>query len=477
MAPINTNTDVPETTAAPVATPHNGTGGTSPTTPNTPTTPTARTPSTLTPRLRSLSRTFGESDLPQGFLSATGSIASSVVTTPATRRRGSTVGKEAQSSWLPSRPVEVPSPQEADEQTHESSETPAAEQDSSAPGTAGSATSDHSAGNDRKEAILDERGNIGDGKEDDGLEKPAEKSSSTSAGAEDGPPRRTDTAPFDNGYHFPPSHGFATSFKLGAIAFGKFSITPLGVCVVIYGLLVVAFGGMLFLLLCNAAPAMCYPTCDDINSPRRKWIEYDSQILNALFCVTGFGLAPWRFRDLYFLMQYRLQRKELGLRRLAGIHRGWFRLKGSEGLPPDLGPKTIEAAFDTAGMDSHVPYPITSIPDAPLTGARAPPTKVWKMDLMVWANCFNTFMQALLSGFMWGLNRYDRPSWSTGLFVGLAIVFAALGGLVSFFEGKAVKGVEGVTLSEADLERLARDRERNIPHYVSLGLATTHAST
>ncbi|KFY94778.1 hypothetical protein V498_03727 [Pseudogymnoascus sp. VKM F-4517 (FW-2822)] len=36
---------------------------------------------------------------------------------------------------------------------------------------------------------------------------------------------------------------------------------------------------------------MCHPTCDDINSPRRVWIEIDSQILNALFCVTGFGLG------------------------------------------------------------------------------------------------------------------------------------------------------------------------------------------
>lgn len=303
---------------------------------------------------------------------------------------------------------------------------------------------------------------------------PARQSASTSA--EKGLVKRTDTAPFDNGYHFPPSHGFATSFKLGAVAFGRFAITPLGIFVVIYGLLVVAFGGMLFLLLCNAAPAMCHPTCDHIDSPRRKWIEYDSQIVNALFCVTGFGLAPWRFRDLYFLMQYRLRGKKLGLRRLAGIHRGWFRLNGSQNLPNDLGPKNIEASFDVEWMSSQVPYPITSIPDAPLTGTRAPPTKVWKMDLMIWANCFNTFMQALLSGFMWGMNRYDRPSWSVGLFVGLAIVSAAAGGLVGFFEGKAVKAIEGVPLTEADRERLARDKELNIPHYVSLWRTLTDYS-
>ena len=107
---------------------------------------------------------------------------------------------------------------------------------------------------------------------------------------------------------------------------------------VIYMLNIVAWGGMIFLLLCNAAPAMCYPTYDDINSPRRIWIVYDSQILTALFCVTGFGLIPWRFRDLHYLLKYRLQRDQIALRRLAGIHRDWFRLQGSQDLPVLLGP-------------------------------------------------------------------------------------------------------------------------------------------
>src|SRR5271170_989048 len=106
-----------------------------------------------------------------------------------------------------------------------------------------------------------------------------------------------------------------------------------------YMLQVVAWGGMLFLLICNAAPAMCHPTCDDLYSAKKIWLEIDSQILNALFCVTGLGLIPWRFRDLYYLMQYRLQKKESGIRRLAGLHSDWFRLKGSIAIPVDFKPK------------------------------------------------------------------------------------------------------------------------------------------
>ncbi|KAK2758899.1 hypothetical protein CKAH01_16771 [Colletotrichum kahawae] len=270
--------------------------------------------------------------------------------------------------------------------------------------------------------------------------------------------------PYDNGYHFPPKHDWKQSTRIGAKAFWNYTWTPIGFFVVLYGLNVVAWGGMLFLLLCNASPAMCYPTCNDINSPRRKWVEWDSQIVNALFCVTGFGLAPWRFRDLYFLLQYRVLRKPQALCRLAGIHRGWFRLPGSEKLPVNIGPETVIQLSDERPL-LHIPHPEKAIPDPPLTGARAPPTAIWKMDFVIWFNVSNTFLQCVLSGFMWGMNRYNRPSWATGLFVALACIAAATGGLMMFHESKKVKSIEGVPVSKDDQERLARDKELGIQHY------------
>jgi hypothetical protein len=274
------------------------------------------------------------------------------------------------------------------------------------------------------------------------------------------------TTPFDNGYHFPPKHTWTESTAIGLKAAWKFVITPIGFLVTIYGLNIVAWGGMLFLLLCNASPAMCRPTCNDINSPRRIWIETDSQILNALFCVTGFGTIPWRFRDLYYLMQYRIQKKEIGLRRLAGINRGWFRLAGSQDLPAQFGPTEAEAAAGNSSFsESKVAFPLNKTPEAPLTGIRAPPTALWKLDFVIWTMVWNTFLQAVLSGFMWGMNRYDRPSWSTGLFVALACIVAACGGIMSFIEGKHVKAIEGVPVSEEDQERLRRDREQGITHW------------
>ncbi|KAF2198136.1 hypothetical protein GQ43DRAFT_379395 [Delitschia confertaspora ATCC 74209] len=247
--------------------------------------------------------------------------------------------------------------------------------------------------------------------------------------------------PYPNGYIPPPKLPWKTSTMIGLKAFSKWVMTPSGFLITLYGLNVVAWGGMLFLLLCNAAPAMCRPDCNDIQSPRRIWIEIDSQILNALFCVTGFGLAPWRFRDLYWWGCWRLgghQRKETGLRRLAGIHRGWFRLPGSDKLEE-------HASAETESPDNPVvPIPLSKIPDPPPTGFRAAPTKLWKMDFVVWMNMWNTFFQVVLCFYMYHYNRYDRPSWATGLFVALGCIVAGLGGIMMYIEGKAVKKIEGV---------------------------------
>lgn len=268
---------------------------------------------------------------------------------------------------------------------------------------------------------------------------------------------------YPTGYKFPPQHTWGEATKIGFKAFWKFTITPIGFLVVLYGLNVVAWGGMLFLLLIGGGKQfMCYPPnshgvkdCNNLYSPRRIWVEIDSQILNALFCVTGFGLIPWRFRDLYYLLQYRVRGQHNALRKLAGINRGWFRLPGSSDLPIEETP--LVHTEGPISSNPAIPIPTKKAPSPPLTGIRAPPTKLWKLDYVIWAYVLNTFLQAVLSGFMWGLNRFDRPSWSTGLFVALACIVAALGGLMAFNEGKRVKRVEGIPVEE---EEMLRDEEK-----------------
>jgi len=315
-------------------------------------------------------------------------------------------------------------------------------------------------------------------------------------------PIRHDDRIYSSGYIPPPHIPWTTSTAIALRAFSGWVITPFGFFLTLYALNVVAWGGMLFLLLCNASPAMCwapihnaetaqhyppaqalalgkkYPVyfnCNDINSPRRIWLEIDSQILNALFCVTGFGLIPWRFRDWWFLLLWRCRReakvgkekKMEGLRKLAGIYRSWVRLPGSETLDvvrkeeyeeevrEKMATNGDNAAVSSALTrdkedDLRLPILLNKAPEPPLTGVRAPGTALWKIDFFVWSQVLNTFLQACLCGFMWGMDRYNRPSWATGLFIGLACIVAGAGGFVSYLEGKKAKRVEGVAAKQPD---------------------------
>ncbi|KAI1755358.1 hypothetical protein F4782DRAFT_488267 [Xylaria castorea] len=276
------------------------------------------------------------------------------------------------------------------------------------------------------------------------------------------------TGEYANGYHFPPKYPMKEQIRMALVWYWDFYNTAFGVFFTIYALNVIGWGFMLLLVLLKASPQMCWVNgqfdCDDIDSPRRIWIETASQVLTALFSATGFGFAPWRFRDLYLLLRYRINKDQKALRRLAGVHRHWLRLEGSEQLPPTLGPKNIEevtAPYDT----SSVPYPLETMPDPPPTGVRAPPSKLWKMDFIAWFNFWYIVFQAFLSGIMWGMNRYDRPPWATGLFFALTFITSSSAGIMEVVQAVDVKAIEGVPLTKRDRERLARDKELGIPHY------------
>lgn len=233
---------------------------------------------------------------------------------------------------------------------------------------------------------------------------------------------------------------------------------------IIYCLNVVAWGGMIFLLMCNAAPAMCHPTCDDINSPRRKWIEIDSQILNALFCVPAFWLAPRRCIESWKALKYTTRQDITALRQLAATYREWFRLPGSESLPAHVGPIEVEAWLHETSSQEHIlPLPARSVPELPPSGRRATPTQLWKLQAVISLNLLNTIFQVILSLFMWCYNRHNRPGWSVGLFLCLAFVSSIGAGVLQFLERKKVQRVEGkpipkILKTDEELELVGRQK-------------------
>ncbi|EXJ82127.1 hypothetical protein A1O1_08196 [Capronia coronata CBS 617.96] len=276
-----------------------------------------------------------------------------------------------------------------------------------------------------------------------------------------------DTGTYPNGYRFPKKHTWTQSTMIGLRAFWKFFLTPFGFFVTVYGLNVVGWGAMIFFVLLKAAPAMCHPNCEDDSSARQKWIEIDSQVLTGLFCVTAFGLLPWRARDLYYVVRWRLGGNQHYHRRLAGIYRSWYRLPGSDQLPEDMGPPPVYSEKNPRTPESPPPYseeemakleenpavplPATSMPEAPLTGNRAPPTRSWTLDFVVWMYMLNTAFQVCLCVWMWYYNRFDRPSWGTGVFITFGCLVAIFAGVCVFVEGSRVKRIEGIPVHEYDV--------------------------
>ncbi|KAI1758594.1 hypothetical protein GGR53DRAFT_240774 [Hypoxylon sp. FL1150] len=256
-----------------------------------------------------------------------------------------------------------------------------------------------------------------------------------------GQPRRRST--FEELYREKPKEKIGPTILNGLKAFWKFFRTPSGFCIIIYFLNIVAWGAMLFFLLLKAAPAMNHPTADDDNSPRKKWLEIDSQILNALFCVTGFGLAPWRFRDFYFLVRAALFRDVSAMRRLAAQNKGWFR-------PPAWARGDEDTSNCQGQKDEHHAVGSTGKLAATFTGKVAPSTALWKLASTIFLMVLNTLFQVILCYYMWAYNRITRPTWATGAFIGLGCGVSALAGIISWYEGRRVKKNEGPELNIID---------------------------
>src|SRR5690606_5715791 len=110
-------------------------------------------------------------------------------------------------------------------------------------------------------------------------------------------------------------------------ALKAFLSTPAGLFAFVYLILVIAWGGFLFLILVNAAPAFT-------GEHRLIWIEISSQVVNGLFTLTGFGLAPWRFRDLYWLVRAKFFHSTHAWGRIKKKNEAWFR---PDGRPREAG--------------------------------------------------------------------------------------------------------------------------------------------
>ena len=301
---------------------------------------------------------------------------------------------------------------------------------------------------------------------------------------------------YPNGYRFPKKHTWQQSCAIYGRAFWKFFCTIKGFLITIYALNVVAWGAMIFFLLIpGATPAMCksYPDCNNKQySARQIWIENTSQILTALFCVTAFGLLPWRLRDFYYMLRYQMLGDYDAHRKLAGFYRSWYRLPGSEKLPELLEPpaepadlkakhlfslkkqpeidseKRLMVNEEIAALEANpaVPLPPWSMAPAPLTGIRARATKFSALAWMIWFYILNTLFQVGLCVVMWGFNSFQRNhayfSALTALFIVLGCGTGIGAGIVVGREGKVIKETEGIPVKDYDVPETAADYQERL---------------
>ncbi|KAF8313500.1 uncharacterized protein EI90DRAFT_3136662 [Cantharellus anzutake] len=177
------------------------------------------------------------------------------------------------------------------------------------------------------------------------------------------------------------------------------------------------------------------------NTQHQKfWIELSSQIENALFTLTGIGLLPWRVVDTYLILKiWHYKRLDAKLRRQQSLPP----LENEDDLPdPDLDPnfrhvltesqqrdlrrqqkrfQKSQTWYRPHATDTHRAFPIT--------------TALW-ICLLVDGN---SFFQCFLCGCMWGLNRYNRPAWTTGLLIPASFLCAIAAGIIIAKGGSKTK--------------------------------------
>jgi hypothetical protein len=175
----------------------------------------------------------------------------------------------------------------------------------------------------------------------------------------------------------------------------SFFFTFSGLLVTFYFLLVAAFAIFLAILLADSAPAMSHKWGPDEvqNSQRGIWIEVCTQVLTALFCITGLGLLPTRARDLILIIRGQILGDIYSSNRILRIHSNWF----------------------WAGFSRN-----------------------WKMVLVSALFMISSVLQVLLCVVMWHLDRYTRPAWITASLISVSSALVIVAGLIMLVEARRI---------------------------------------
>ncbi|KAL1747712.1 hypothetical protein HDZ31DRAFT_31309 [Schizophyllum fasciatum] len=219
----------------------------------------------------------------------------------------------------------------------------------------------------------------------------------------------------------------------------SFLKTPIGVVTAIYGFLVVFWGAAIVLFLARIINL-------HNSNLQNYWIELSSQVTNGLFTVTGIGLIPQRTLDTYRILKiWRYKRLTRKLRKRAGLPT----LFDEDDLPdPTYDSNYVHVLTPKQQADLHRQQVKFHHSQTWYRAHGSETHRVWfpfNMALLICLfNDGNSIFQIFLCGTMWGLNRFERPAWTTGCLIPLSFLCGIASAVFIWRGGERTKRVEEV---------------------------------
>ncbi|KAI0723244.1 hypothetical protein C8Q76DRAFT_722203 [Earliella scabrosa] len=243
----------------------------------------------------------------------------------------------------------------------------------------------------------------------------------------------------------------------------SFVKTPLGFITAIYGFLVVFWGAGIVLFL-----AKMINLHDEIK--QGFWVELCQQVETGLFTATSIGFIPFRIMDTYRICKiWRYKRKIARLRKKAGLPE----LYDPDDLPdPVYDPNYVQVLTDKEQIDLHYQQHQFMSSQTWYRPHGTQTHRAFPISLALWicvCNDLNSFFQCLLSGCMWGLDRFQRPAWTTATTLPAAFVAGIIAGVLIYWGGKKTRRTEQVE----DRLRIALEMERGSEHTTATATAPT----
>ncbi|KLO18050.1 hypothetical protein SCHPADRAFT_135198 [Schizopora paradoxa] len=221
----------------------------------------------------------------------------------------------------------------------------------------------------------------------------------------------------------------------GVWAFMK---TPMGIIASIYGFLVVFWGAAIVVFLIKIINL-------HNSSTQGFWVEVSSQIENALFTVTGVGLLPWRVIDTYRILKiWRYKKLTRRLRKKARLPE----LYDEDDLPdPMYDPNYVHVLTDKQQKDLHYQQQHFMKSQTWYRAHGTQTHRAFPINTALLICLFvdgNSVFQVILCGCMWGLNRFQRPAWTTGSLIPLSFICGILSAVFIWRGGQKTKRTKEV---------------------------------